>query len=261
MARGRMINRTVSTDEKVAALGKVGGAWALVLHHRLIAFLDINGNTRADEFWIKATIFPHDEPQPADCRAMVVQLTACGLAVEYQANGITHLHFPAFSTNQPGLRPEKERPEWPAQSNNGQQPAYSPPVARPQPGNSTGEEKRREEKLNTGSSQATGLKGTDSTARPLAAIIATKSGGGKPEPLLKDGQKFTAACIEALTLTKKDIGQISGLAGDILKHGGSLPALERILREAKDGENPVALLVWKLKESAKTLKQETADAT
>src|SRR5690606_35225026 len=58
MARGRMINRKVATSEKVAAYGDEYGPWALVFHHRLIAFLDVNGCCRADPYWLKAEIFP-----------------------------------------------------------------------------------------------------------------------------------------------------------------------------------------------------------
>ena len=52
MARGRMINRKVATSEKVAAYGDEYGPWALVFHHRLIAFLDVNGCCRADPYWL-----------------------------------------------------------------------------------------------------------------------------------------------------------------------------------------------------------------
>lgn len=114
MARGRMINRTVPTDSHLSAFGSEFGPWALVLHHRLLAFLDLNGNVRADEHWLKATIFPRDAGMTAaDCRTFARGLAAHGLAVLYEVDGMPFLNFPAFSKNQGGIRTDREKPEYP----------------------------------------------------------------------------------------------------------------------------------------------------
>ena len=114
MARGRFINKTVATDNKVAVLTEVYGPWATLFHHRIIAFLDVNGNMRADPFWLKANLFPIDDGvSPDDCRNFSDHLTAVGLAVSYVVDNIRYLHFPNFLKNQHGLRKDKERPEYP----------------------------------------------------------------------------------------------------------------------------------------------------
>ena len=138
MARGRMINKTVAVDTELAEYGAENGAWALVLHHRLIAFLDVNGNVRADGYWLKATIFPHDAGvSPEDCRKFARQLAAHSLAVAYQAQKIDYLHFPAFAKNQVNLRTDRERPEYP-QLNENQYVGNSPDNCPPTCGNPAG---------------------------------------------------------------------------------------------------------------------------
>lgn len=114
MARGRFLNKTVATDEKVAFLMQTGGPLACLFHHRIIAFLDVNGNVRADQFWLKATLFPRDSViSPEDCRNFSVSLAECDLAVFYEIEGMLFLHFKNFEKNQHGLRKDKERPEYP----------------------------------------------------------------------------------------------------------------------------------------------------
>lgn len=116
MARGRFINKTVATDMKVAVLTETYGAWATVLHHRIIAFLDVNGNVRADGFWLKATLFPLDAGiSPEDCRKFSRAIPAVGLAEEYEVDGIPYLHFKNFEKNQHNLRKDREKAEYPEQ--------------------------------------------------------------------------------------------------------------------------------------------------
>src|SRR5690606_4714361 len=114
MARGRMINRKVATSEKVAAYGDEYGPWALVFHHRLIAFLDVNGCCRADPYWLKAEIFPRVSGiTPEDCRRFAAGLVKHGLAVLYEVAGMPYLHMPGFREEQVGLRVDRESPEVP----------------------------------------------------------------------------------------------------------------------------------------------------
>lgn len=114
MARGRMINRKVATSEKVAAYGDKYGPWALVFHHRLIAFLDVNGCCRADPYWLKAEIFPRVSGiTPEDCRKFAAGLVKHGLAVLYEVGGMPYLHMPGFREEQVGLRVDRESPEVP----------------------------------------------------------------------------------------------------------------------------------------------------
>lgn len=114
MARGRMLNRKVATSGKVAAYGAEYGPWALVFHHRLIAFLDKNGNCRADPAWFKAEIFPRVAGVlPEDCRRFAAGLVKHGLAVLYEHDGMPYLHMPGFRAEQVGLRVDREAAEVP----------------------------------------------------------------------------------------------------------------------------------------------------
>lgn len=114
MARGRMLNRKVATSGKVNAYGAEFGPWALVFHHRLIAFLDKNGNCRADPAWLKAEVFPRDAGVlPEDCRKFAAGLVKHGLAVLYECDGMPYLHAPGFRDEQVGLRPDREAADVP----------------------------------------------------------------------------------------------------------------------------------------------------
>lgn len=114
MARGRMINRKVSTSEKIAAFGEEFGGWACTFHHRLIAFLDKNGNCRADPYWLKAEVMPRVAGvSPEDCRIFAAGLVKHGLAVAYEVGGMPYLHIPGFREEQVGLRPDRENAEVP----------------------------------------------------------------------------------------------------------------------------------------------------
>lgn len=114
MARGRMINRKVAMSTKLAHYGDRFGAWALVFHHRLLAFLDKNGNCRADAYWLKAETMPRvDDVTPDMCRKYVAGLVEVGLAVTYEIDGMTYLHMPGFRGEQVGLRHDRETREVP----------------------------------------------------------------------------------------------------------------------------------------------------
>lgn len=109
MARGRMINRKVSTSGKVAAYGDELGGWGVVFHHRLIAFLDKNGNVRADPYWLKAEVMPRVAGvTPEDCRQFAAGLVEHGLAVPYEVDGMPYLHMPGFREEQVNLRADRE---------------------------------------------------------------------------------------------------------------------------------------------------------
>lgn len=114
MARGRMLNRKVAMSKKVAAYGDELGAWAVVFHHRLIAFLDRNGNCRADPYWLKAEIMPRiSAVTPDHCRIFLDGLIRHELAVPYVDAEMAYLHMPGFNAEQVGLRRLKETTDIP----------------------------------------------------------------------------------------------------------------------------------------------------
>lgn len=109
-----MLNRSVAMSGKVACFGDRYGCEALVFHHRLIAFLDVNGNVRADEYWLKSNVMPRVSGcSPEDCRKYALGLVEEDLAVEYEVDGMPYLHFPGFREHQVGLRTNRESPEVP----------------------------------------------------------------------------------------------------------------------------------------------------
>lgn len=281
MAKGRMLNRSVTIDVALAEYAdsfdeQFMKAAATLFHHRLIPFLDINGNVFADPFWLKATLFPLDSwITPDHCREFARRLPAYKsddgqpVAILYTSGRLSYLHFPKFRKNQPGLRPEKEKAEYPEYN---QEEAYSPPVDCPQPAYSPsiGRDKRREveEKriINTTANvdnfpnpiqPAETAEAVDNskpkrkTGKPLSTgqVLQTLgfTGGGKPEPNLTPCQEFVAQVIDDFHLTKGDgrIGQIASHAARIISAHGKGVA-DRMLTESKTGNNPPALLIHKL---------------
>lgn len=114
MARGRMLNKKVAMSGKVARFGEKHGPYGLVFHHRLIAFLDKNGNCRADGYWLKGEVMPRiGEVGPKECEAFVLGLIDGGLAVPYQVEGMSYVHMPGFRDEQVGLRHDKEKADVP----------------------------------------------------------------------------------------------------------------------------------------------------
>lgn len=137
MARGRMLNRKVSRSRKVADLSRDVGPWAVVFHHRLIANLDINGNCRADRWWLKSELHPlDDDVLPEDCDRFAAALVDHELAKRYEVDGMQYLHVPDFQNEQGQLRRDKEKPQVPdikeGRAVDGKPPGGGPPVGRSQ---------------------------------------------------------------------------------------------------------------------------------
>lgn len=109
-----MLNRKVSTSQKVADLEEAAGPYAIVFHHRLIAFLDVNGCCRADPYWLKGEVMPRVAGvDPEDCRKYVAALVDAELAVLYEVDGMPYIHVPGFRGEQVGLRSDRESPDVP----------------------------------------------------------------------------------------------------------------------------------------------------
>jgi len=114
VARGRMLNRKVSDSYKVAQYGHEYGPWAIVFHHRLISWLDKNGNCHADPYWLKSNVMLRIHAvTPEDCRRFTLGLVKYRLAVLYEEENMPYLHFPGFREEQVGLRPDRENAEHP----------------------------------------------------------------------------------------------------------------------------------------------------
>lgn len=114
MARGRMIQRKTGKNEALQNVLEEFGAYAVILHHRLLAFTDRNGNVRADGFSLKANVFPiADNIKPRSCERFLNGLAKFGLVKLYTIGRVPYANFPAFSENQGGLSYNKEKDEHP----------------------------------------------------------------------------------------------------------------------------------------------------
>lgn len=114
MAKGRMINRKVCLNKSIHDYGEKYGAWAVVFHHRLLAFIDIGQNSIGDPDLLKAAIFPRESGITAeDCRQFSDGLVEFGLAIQYVVDGSEYLHWPKFLENQLGIRVKREHAEYP----------------------------------------------------------------------------------------------------------------------------------------------------
>ena len=116
MARGRMLNRSISRDRLVADLvAEVGGLGGL-FYTWMIAHLDREGRIDGDPSVLKGAVVPRvDECTVAVIEATLAAADRLGLIVWYEANGDHYVAYPKFSKNQKGLRVSREpESEFPA---------------------------------------------------------------------------------------------------------------------------------------------------
>jgi len=109
MARGRMLNKSISYNRDVATLtNKLGGLAGLVWTW-MIAHLDREGRMHGDPAVIKGTVAPRiDGITPDLIRQMLAEANELGLIVWYEADGERYVAFPGFDHQQVGLRKERE---------------------------------------------------------------------------------------------------------------------------------------------------------
>jgi len=114
MARGRMILRKTGLNDALVKLADVAGPWAVVCHHRLLAFQDRNGNTRVDGSFLKSSLFPLQKRlSAATLEGFARSMEAVGLIRTYESNGLLYANFPTFNYCQVGLNYNKEKDEHP----------------------------------------------------------------------------------------------------------------------------------------------------
>ncbi len=134
MARGRMLNRSISTDRRVAQLvADVGFGGGLVFTW-LIAWLDKHGRAHGDPLILKGQAFPIvPEVTPELIAVTLASAARLGMIQVYDVNGEPYIAFPSFEKNQGGLRKDREGdsgiPEPPA----GAPPPVAPPRSPPPP--------------------------------------------------------------------------------------------------------------------------------
>lgn len=109
MARGRMLNRTISTDKRVAELDSLAGPYGTIFFTWLIAHLDREGRICADPDVLHGAVVPRLPKCTVDVVRETLEIAnALGLIDCYEANGDHYLTYPKFRKNQKGLRVDRE---------------------------------------------------------------------------------------------------------------------------------------------------------
>jgi hypothetical protein len=106
MAKGRMLNKKISRDEKVNSLSSVKSQ---LIFTWIIPHLDKNGCFHGDSSAIKALVFPSNRFISArQINKSLQEFAAKLLIVRYNVQGISYIHYPNFDKNQPNLRKDRE---------------------------------------------------------------------------------------------------------------------------------------------------------
>lgn len=124
MAKGRLLNQNVCISGRMDALRddttRLFATWT-------IPWLDKNGVFHATPQIVRAHIFPlKDDMTAAHVASMLGDMERVGLIVRFESGGRMWQAWPGFAHNQPNLRGERERTEYPA-------PPTTPDVARENP--------------------------------------------------------------------------------------------------------------------------------
>jgi hypothetical protein len=109
MARGRMLNRSISHSKKVADLvNELGSDHGLFLTW-MIAHLDREGRIHGDPEVLKGMVAPRIAAiTPAVIRQTAARAMELGLIQWYEVDGDSFIAFPGFPENQVGLRVDRE---------------------------------------------------------------------------------------------------------------------------------------------------------
>ena len=102
MARIRSIKPSIWTDEKFISLSR--DARILVLG--MISHADDEGRLFASIAKLAGDIFPADDLKPALVRQWRDEISATGIAVIYQVNGVEYAVFPNWSKHQRISKPQ-----------------------------------------------------------------------------------------------------------------------------------------------------------
>ena len=112
MAKGRMISKAISLDEKVNALSD---DTARLLFTWLITHLDCEGWMHGDAITVKSIVFPRRNISTKKVEKYLKELENCGeksgksgLITRYFVNGNQYLCMKNFEKHQTGLRKDKE---------------------------------------------------------------------------------------------------------------------------------------------------------
>ena len=156
MARGRMLNKSISKDRAVAELIEEVGGLGAMFYTWLIAWLDRYGRAHGDVRILKGEVAPLvdgiDHELIEDTVAAADRL---GLLRIYSVDGGRYIAFPKFAKNQTGLRVDRESdsgiPEPPTAS------GEDPDVLRSDAGSDPAQRKRKHKRKDQDQDQHKGV--------------------------------------------------------------------------------------------------------
>ena len=105
MARGRMISKAISLDEKVNSLSD---DTCRLLFTWLIPHLDCEGRMHGDAITVKSIVFPRRNISPGKVEKYLKELENFGLILRYSVNRNAYLCMKNFEKHQPGLQKTRE---------------------------------------------------------------------------------------------------------------------------------------------------------
>ena len=105
MARGRMISKSISLDEKVNSLPD---DTARLLFTWLIPHLDCEGRQHGDPVTIKSIVFPRRNISIRKIEKYLKEMEKKRLILRYSVDGNAYLFAPNFEKHQTGLQKSKE---------------------------------------------------------------------------------------------------------------------------------------------------------
>lgn len=105
MARGRMLSKDISLDEKVNALSDDS---ARLLFTWLIPHLDCEGRIYGETEVIRAIVVPRRNWSNKKVEKYLIEMEKLGLIARYSHNENCYLVAPSFEKHQIGLRKERE---------------------------------------------------------------------------------------------------------------------------------------------------------
>lgn len=106
MARGRMLSKGISLDEKVDALSN---DTARLLFTWMVPHLDVEGRMYGDARLFKSIVAPRRNYSVKRVEKVLIEMEKLGLIKRYSVDGNQYLFAPKFEKHQIGLRKEREQ--------------------------------------------------------------------------------------------------------------------------------------------------------
>ena len=98
MARGRMISKAISLDEKINY--SLSDDTCRLLFTWLIPHLDCEGRMHGDPQTIKSIVFPRRRDSVSKIEKYLTEMEKVGLILRYSINGAQYLAMPNFEKHQ-----------------------------------------------------------------------------------------------------------------------------------------------------------------